>query len=322
MTTPLAIPATMPLLGVAYYPEHDPESEWPLDAALMRDLGLNTIRVGEFCWNRMQAPDGTLTLDWLARLIDLYQAHGIGTVLCTPSATPPVWLVERFPDLAPVLPNGRRGLFGGRRHYSVFHEGYRDASVRLAEALARRFGQHSGVVGWHVDNEVGSYSVVDCSPVAQRAWHRYLATRYASPAELNQRWGLIFWNQEVSRFDQVPVPSEMMCTRSPQHLLEYNRFAVAGAAAFVEAQGRAIRPHLRQGQWLVASTTEQVSLELFARQRQSPVPLWDFVELNNRAMQLTPGPTTGCGCLLGAAIVNGVSRCRIGPKLGDGYRWG
>ena len=64
------------LFGCAYYPEHDPEDQWELDAKLMADMGLNFIRVGEFCWNRMQQSDGTLTLDWLGRLIALFDSYG------------------------------------------------------------------------------------------------------------------------------------------------------------------------------------------------------------------------------------------------------
>ena len=41
------VPMKHILLGAAYYPEHDPEDEWALDAKLMQELGFNVIRVGE-----------------------------------------------------------------------------------------------------------------------------------------------------------------------------------------------------------------------------------------------------------------------------------
>lgn len=276
------------LLGVAYYPEHDPEAEWERDARLMRELGLNAIRVGEFCWSRMQREDGSFTLDWLERLVDLFAAHEIRTILCTPTATPPAWAVDRHPDLPVVLPDGRKGLFGGRRHYSVFHEAYGRLSVAVAEALADRFCRHEGVVGWHIDNEVGSYGTIDCSGVALAAFHEHLARTYGAVEELNRRWGLIFWNQEVERFDQIPSPTEMMCTRNPQYLLAYNLFCLDGMADFILRQARAIRQRCGHGQWIVGSCTEPVSDRLFRKQRESGEELLDFVELNNYP-ELLPG---------------------------------
>jgi len=119
------------LLGAAWYPEQEPEREWARDAALMRDLGLDAARIGEFAWSRMQRADGTLTLDWLERVLETLARHGLGAVLCTPTACPPVWLWERYPDLAPVHPDGSKRLFGGRRHASLFHPAFREHALAM-----------------------------------------------------------------------------------------------------------------------------------------------------------------------------------------------
>ena len=37
--------------GVCYYPEHWGETYWKKDLQLMKELGLETARVGEFAWN-------------------------------------------------------------------------------------------------------------------------------------------------------------------------------------------------------------------------------------------------------------------------------
>lgn len=277
------------LLGAAYYPEHDPEREWQQDARLMRDLGFTCIRIGEFCWNCMQQSDGTLTLDWLERCVELFAAHGIRTVLCTPTATPPVWLTERYPDLPCVTADGRQGLFGGRRHYSLFHAGYRENCRRIAEALAQRFGAHPAVAGWQLDNEVGSYYTVDCSPPAVAAYHAWLQRRYGTVAALNQAWGLIFWNQEVARFDQVPAPTEMMCTRNPSAILDYNRFCLEGMAEFLLAQAAVVRPLADPAQFVTACAVETVLHTLYRLQRERGVDWVDAVTLHNYP-ELQPEP--------------------------------
>lgn len=255
-------------LGTAYYPEHDAESEWERDARLMRELGFDTIRIGEFCWNRMQRPDGTLTLDWLERCVNLFGRHGLRTILCTPTATPPVWLCERFPDLPFLKPDGKPGLFGGRRHYSPFHDGYRDACRQLAAALGERFGRNPWVAGWQIDNEAGSYSLIDCSPPARKAFHAWVARKYGSVDELNRRWGLIFWNQEIERFDQLPAPTEMMCTRNPSFLLDYNRFCAEGFAEFLLVQAEDLRARIEERQFVVASAVYPVLHRLYRLQAE------------------------------------------------------
>jgi beta-galactosidase len=63
-------------LGVCYYPEHWPETQWAEDAARMAELGLTWVRIGEFAWTRMEPQPGKLELDWLDRAIDTLGAAG------------------------------------------------------------------------------------------------------------------------------------------------------------------------------------------------------------------------------------------------------
>ena len=271
--------------GCAYYPEQDPPSEWARDAALMRDLGLNTVRVGEFCWSRMQTESGEFTLDWLEEVVAILADHGIQTILCTPTAAPPAYLVDRYPDLPCVTPTGKRGLFGGRRHYSVFHEGYRRDCAAVAKALGERFGPNENVVGWQLDNEVGSYSMIDCSEPARRAFQHWCEKQYGNVETLNREWGMIFWNQEISRFDQLPAPTEMMGTRNPQMLLAYNRFCIEGMAEFLLIQAEALRQHADPEQFVLASALEPIQQVIL--QKQEANPLIDGVSLH-RYPELRP----------------------------------
>ena len=41
-------------LGVCYYPEHWPETQWAEDATRMAGLGLTHVRIGEFAWSRLE----------------------------------------------------------------------------------------------------------------------------------------------------------------------------------------------------------------------------------------------------------------------------
>src|SRR5580704_8139021 len=130
------------MLGVCYYPEHWPEALWADDAQRMRAMGIGFVRIGEFAWSRLEPEPGRLDLEWLRRAIDTLGVAGLKVVLGTPTATPPKWLMDRHPEIAPVGEDGRPRGFGSRRHYSFSSEVYRRESSRIVEILAREFGSH------------------------------------------------------------------------------------------------------------------------------------------------------------------------------------
>ena len=53
--------------GVDYYPEHWPEERWPEDVRLMAAAGMNTVRMAEFAWSKMEPPEGVFDFEWLAQ---------------------------------------------------------------------------------------------------------------------------------------------------------------------------------------------------------------------------------------------------------------
>src|SRR5687768_14841507 len=105
-------------IGTYYYPEQWPREQWKRDFDNMATLGLQIVHMGEFAWFALEPRPGEFRLDWLAECVELARSHKQDVILCTPTASPPVWLVEQHPDVLPVDANGRPARFGGRRHYS------------------------------------------------------------------------------------------------------------------------------------------------------------------------------------------------------------
>ena len=75
------------IIGVAYYPEHWDRKRWETDCALMRDMGINTVRMGEFGWSVMEREEGKLDFSLYDEAIGLLWEYGISTILGTPTAT-------------------------------------------------------------------------------------------------------------------------------------------------------------------------------------------------------------------------------------------
>ncbi|MHA6333988.1 beta-galactosidase [Qipengyuania sp. CAU 1752] len=224
-------------LGVCYYPEHWPEERWPEDARLMRETGLERVRIGEFAWSRIEPAPGEFDWGWLDRAVEILHGEGLEIILCTPTATPPRWLVDQMPDMVALdryrAPRG----FGSRRHYCFSHEGYREQACRIAQAIAERYGDHPAVVGWQVDNEYGCHDTVQSFSCAARdQFRKWLASRYRSIDALNQAWGNVFWSMEYTSFDQVELPNLTVTEANPAHWLAFQRFSSDQVLRFNAAQ--------------------------------------------------------------------------------------
>src|SRR5215467_2368346 len=106
------------LLGTAWYPEQWPESRWEADLTLMQQAGIHMARVGEFAWSRMEPSEGQYDLDWLDRAITAAAKHGIVTVIGTPSAAPPAWLTQKYPETLRTKVDGQKDQHGNRQQFN------------------------------------------------------------------------------------------------------------------------------------------------------------------------------------------------------------
>lgn len=229
-------------LGVCYYPEHWPEAMWADDAQRMASLGITWVRVGEFAWSRIEPNPGCLEWSWLDRAIDALGAAGLKVVMCTPTATPPKWLVDANPDMLAVDARGALRRFGSRRHYCFSSMSYRHESARITRAVAERYGKHPAVAAWQTDNEYDCHdTAVSYSPNARLAFRIWLKDRYGTVSELNRAWGAVFWSQEYRSFEEVDPPFQTVTEANPSHRLDYRRFSSDEVVRFNRAQTEILR---------------------------------------------------------------------------------
>jgi Beta-galactosidase len=79
---------------------------WEDDARRMKALGIEQVRIAEFAWSRIEPTPGEYNWGWLDRAVDVLGAAGLQVVMCTPTATPPKWLIDRHPDILPIGATG------------------------------------------------------------------------------------------------------------------------------------------------------------------------------------------------------------------------
>jgi beta-galactosidase len=213
-------------VGADYYPEHWEEKRWSVDAEMMQKCGLSVVRMGEFAWSKLEPDDGEFCFDWLDRAIGILSERGIQAVLGTPTAAPPAWLVSRHPDILPVENTTWQGHrnermeFGTRRHYCITNHHYHNYSKRIVSRMAEHFAQNEGVIGWQVDNEFGGPKCY-CDG-CRKEFQRWLRKKYRTLGELNRAWGTVFWSQQYSSWEQIPMPWH--AGSNPAFYLDFCRF--------------------------------------------------------------------------------------------------
>jgi len=223
-------------LGAAYYPEHWPAARWSEDIRLMQAAGLSVVRMGEFAWSTLEPAAGQFNFDWLEDVIARLGAAGIATVLGTPTAAPPAWLVQADPDLLAVDESGRRVQFGNRCHYCVTSPGFHSATRRIVQALAERFGPNPHVIGWQIDNE---FNRVCYCPRCQQLFQDYLKETFGSLEALNTHWSTAYWSQTYSAWEQIPIP---IGAHNPGLMLAFKHFVTHSYRSYQRLQLDLLRP--------------------------------------------------------------------------------
>jgi beta-galactosidase len=165
--------------GGDYNPEQWDEPVWAEDDALMRAARVNTATVGVFSWARLEPAEGRYDFGWLDGTLDRLAANQVRVILATPTASPPPWFTQAYPDAMPVTRDGVRLTHGSRDTYCAAAPAYRAAARRVAAALATRYGQHPALALWHVHNEYGTLCWCEHTAQAFRSW---LQKRYGAAA--------------------------------------------------------------------------------------------------------------------------------------------
>jgi beta-galactosidase len=259
-------------LGVDYYPEHWDESRWAIDARLMREVGLDTVRVAEFSWAKLEPSPGVYDFGWLDRAYQTLADAGLQIILGTPTATPPAWMIAAEPSILPVNAQGQRLSFGGRRHYCASSQVYREYSENIVRRMAAHFQNQPALIGWQIDNELGNHDTSRCyCDDCRVTFHKWLHRKYKTLDTLNAAWGTVFWSQTYSDWAQIPVPLPAPTAHNPALLLDFYRFSSANTVDFLEIQIGWLREYFPPDRAFIT---------------HNAIPLDDFVDLPDLAKKL------------------------------------
>lgn len=211
------------IYGVDYYPEHWPIERWPVDFKLMRDAGINVVRVAEFAWSLIEPEEGRFEFGWLDRVLELAEENNLSVIMCTPTATPPKWLMDKYPEIYQRDEYQNLRGFGSRRHYCFNSEIFKQYSKKIIKAMAQRYFPNKNIIAWQLDNEFGCHNTVRCyCENCAKAFSQWLKDKYGEISILNESLGMAFWGQHYPSFDSVILPAHTVCDNKSDGMLAHN----------------------------------------------------------------------------------------------------
>lgn len=228
--------------GGDYNPDQWPEEIWDDDIRLMEKAGVNTVALAIFSWDRIQPQENRWDFGWLDRIIDKLGKAGIATDLASATATAPLWLYEKHPEVLPCDKFGHPVNAGSRQSWSPTSPVFKEYALTLCRKLAERYGANPYVTAWHMGNEYGWNNRNDYSDNALNAFRLWCERKYGTIDALNQAWGTTFWGQEMNDFDEVLIPRFMGADSmvNPGQKLDFERFGNDMLLDFYKAERDAI----------------------------------------------------------------------------------
>ena len=241
-------------IGVYYYPEQWPESQWERDFLRMADLGFEFTHFGEFAWAFFEPSDGTFDFAWLDRAVDLAARAGLKVMPVHADALPAGLVGEKYPEIYLVGGGGRRLEHGTRANGSLANDIFVRYTKRIVAELGRRYGLDPRVWGWQLDNE--PYAPPDYSSSARLKFQAWLESKYGTIEKMNSAWGGAFWSTKYDSFAQVLIPNEGLFGEdalSPHAVLDFRRFTADTQADYLHIQYDILRGLVRPDQWITTN---------------------------------------------------------------------
>ena len=187
--------------GAAYYDEYMPVSRVDEDMRLMKEAGMNVIRIAESTWSTWEPSDGVFDFTCLHRMLQGAKKYGVDVIVGTPTYAIPPWLARKYSD---ILADTHAGpsKYGHRQNMDITHPGYRFHCERIIRRLMEQVQQYDNVIGFQLDNETKPYDT--CGQRAQALFKKWLMDKFGTVENLNQAFGLAYWSNSLGSWDDLP----------------------------------------------------------------------------------------------------------------------
>lgn len=189
------------LYGVAYYDEYMPYERLDEDIRMMKEAGINVVRIAESTWSTHEPQNGVFDFSSVDKVLDAMHKAGIAVIVGTPTYAVPAWMVKEHPDVLAITARGP-GKYGARQIMDITNPAYLFYSERIIRKLISRVCTHPAVIGYQTDNETKHYDTA--GPNVQLQFVKYMRESYGTLERVNQLFGLDYWSNRINSWEEFP----------------------------------------------------------------------------------------------------------------------
>lgn len=235
-----------PLYGAAYYHEYMPSERLDEDIRLMKNAGLNVVRLGESAWGLFEPQEGVFAFEWMDRIIDKMHQAGIHIILGTPTYSIPAWLAHMHPEVLAEYQRGTKAYYGIRQNIDLSNPTFKYYSERIIRKLMERYAKHPGVIGYQVDNETEARGINNRDYFI--GFRNYIKGRFNNDLDsLNKAWGMNYWGMNIRTWEEFYTRDGVT---NPSYKNEWERYNRKQVADFLNWQANIVNEYKRQDQFI------------------------------------------------------------------------
>jgi len=232
------------LYGVAYYDEYMPYERLDEDIRMMKEAGINLVRIAESTWSTHEPQNGVFDFSSVDRVLDAMHKAGIRVIVGTPTYAVPTWMVKEHPDVLAETPDGP-GRYGARQIMDIANPTYLFYAERIIRKLISRVCDHPAVIGYQVDNETKHYRT--SGPNVQLRFVKYVREKFGTVERLNEAFGLAYWSNRINSWEDFP---SVVGTINGSLGAEFAKFQRRLVTEFLAWQTSIVSEYKRPGQFV------------------------------------------------------------------------
>lgn len=232
------------LYGVAYYDEYMPYERLEEDMRMMKEAGINTIRIAESTWSSEEPEEGVFDFTHVRRVLRAAEKEGLHVIVGTPTYAIPPWLAKLHPEVLAITEKGA-GRYGARQIMDITSPAYLYYAERVIRKLMEAVQPYSCVIGFQLDNETKHYDTA--GPNVQQKFVRYLRDKFGSIKSMNRAFGLNYWSNRVDSWENFP---DVLGTINGSLAAEFEKFQRTLVTDFLQWQADIVEEYRREDQFV------------------------------------------------------------------------
>lgn len=189
------------LFGTAYYPEYMPYERIEKDLDMMKQIGMNVVRIAESTWSTIESQEGIFDFSYIEKVLKHADERNMKVIVGTPTYAIPSWLQKKDPNVMVLTREGRK-KYGHRQLMDLLNPTFRFHAERVICKLAEYTAGHPAVIGFQIDNETKHYGNI--SGKIQELFKQYLISKFTTTDQLNQAFHLAYWSNSIQEWSDLP----------------------------------------------------------------------------------------------------------------------